>query len=53
LSSQRSRQGRAYEALQRYLALPDAGRTIAAWKAVKVQFVSEHTDPRYVEFGTD
>ena len=30
--------------------LPDAGRTIAAWKAVKAQYVNEHADPRYLEF---
>ncbi len=27
-----------------------AGRTISAWKAVKAQYVSEHTDPRDVEY---
>ena len=50
MSSQRSRQGRAHEALQRYLALPDAGRTIATWRAVKAQYVNEHTDQHCLEF---
>ena len=40
----------AREALQRYLALPDVPRTIAAWKPARAQFVNEHTDPRYVEY---
>ena len=32
------------------LPSPDAGRTISAWKAVKAQYVSEHTDPGDVEY---
>ena len=31
--------------LQRYLALPDTGlRTIAEWKAFKVQLTNQHSD---------
>ena len=40
----------AHEALQRLLALPGAATTMAAWKAVRAQFVNERTDPRYVEY---
>ena len=32
------------------LPSPNAGRTISAWKAVKAQYVSEHSDPRDVEY---
>jgi hypothetical protein len=44
-----ARQGRAHEAFQCYLALPDAGRTISAWK-VEGSVRREHTDPRDVEY---
>jgi adenylate cyclase len=40
----------AHEALQRLLAFPGAATTMAAWKAVRAQFVNERTDPRYVEY---
>jgi adenylate cyclase len=41
----------AREALQRYLARPAGGpRTIAAWKAYQAQFVTEHSDRRFVEY---
>ena len=39
----------AHEALQRYLALPEASRTIAAQKSIKAQDTSTHTDPRYLD----
>ena len=40
----------AREALQRYLSNPVAGRTLAAWKSRRAQYVDERTDPRYVEY---
>jgi tetratricopeptide (TPR) repeat protein len=39
----------AHEALQRYLALPAAVRTIAAFKPIRAQDTSPHADPRYLE----
>ena len=43
-------ESQAHEAFQRYLATPGAVRTMAEWKAVRAQWVNEHTDPRYVEY---
>jgi TolB-like protein/Tfp pilus assembly protein PilF len=43
------REAEAHEALQRYLALPEVGRTIAAQKSIKAQDTSPHTDPRYLD----
>ena len=40
----------AHEALQRYLSNPGAGRTMAAWKSRRSQYVDERTDPRYAEY---
>jgi hypothetical protein len=42
----------ARDALQRYLALPKAVRTVAAWKAIKAQNTSARSDPRYLEAWT-
>jgi TolB-like protein/Tfp pilus assembly protein PilF len=39
----------AHDALGRYLTLPGAVRTVAAWKRTRAQYVNERTDPRYVE----
>jgi TolB-like protein/Tfp pilus assembly protein PilF len=39
----------AHDALQRYLALSEAVRTITAWKAIKALDTSPHTDPSYLE----
>jgi adenylate cyclase len=39
----------AHDTLQRYLALPEAGRTIAAQKSIKAKDTSAHTDPRYLD----
>jgi adenylate cyclase len=39
----------AHEVLQRYLALPEAGRTIVAQKSIKAQDTSPHTDLRYLD----
>jgi adenylate cyclase len=44
------REAEAKEALQRYLALPNAGfRTIAAWDAYKAQSTGPQSDPRVLE----
>jgi adenylate cyclase len=44
------REAEAKEALQRYLALPNAGfRTIAAWDAYKAQNTGPQSDPRVLE----
>ena len=42
-------ESQAHEALERYLSLPGAVRTMAAWKRIRAQFVNADTDPRYVE----
>jgi adenylate cyclase len=42
-------ESQAHEALQRYLALPSAARTVAEWKRTRARYVNESTDPRYVE----
>ena len=39
----------AHEALERYLALPGAARTVAEWKRTRARYVDERTDRRYVE----
>jgi tetratricopeptide (TPR) repeat protein len=45
-------ESQAHEALQRALALPGAWEfaTMRAFKALRSQYVDEHTDPRYVEY---
>jgi tetratricopeptide (TPR) repeat protein len=43
-------ESQAHEAFQRYLATPDADRTIVARNRTKALWVNEHTDPRYVEY---
>jgi tetratricopeptide (TPR) repeat protein len=43
-------ESQAHEALQRYLAVPGVPATVAAFKPVRAQYVSEQTDPRYVEY---
>ena len=43
-------ESQAHEALERYVALPEARKTLAAWKRMRPQFVNANTDPRYVQY---
>jgi tetratricopeptide (TPR) repeat protein len=38
------------EALKRYLAIPGAPATVAHWKRIRAEYVTEHSDPRFVEY---
>ena len=40
----------AREALKRYLAIPSAPATVGGWKHIRGGYVTEHSDPRYVEY---
>ena len=50
--SKSSRPSRRYldGLLERYVALPEARKTLAAWKRMRPQFVNANTDPRYVRY---
>jgi tetratricopeptide (TPR) repeat protein len=43
-------ESQAREALERYLAIPSAPRTVGRWKQIRALYVNEHTDPRFVEY---
>jgi adenylate cyclase len=43
-------ESQAHEALERYLALPGARKTMATWKRVRPQLVNADSDPRYVQY---
>jgi tetratricopeptide (TPR) repeat protein len=43
-------ESQARQALQRYLGVPGAARTMAALKRIRAQFVNADTDPHYVEY---
>jgi TolB-like protein/Tfp pilus assembly protein PilF len=43
-------ESQAHEALEGYLALPGARKTVAAWRQVRHRFVNADADPRYVEY---